>query len=260
MKELLTSGTKEEPGNSTASTNHKVENTAKEKMSCYCCGGAGHNAAVCRHRNKVCHGCGKRGHIKRVCRGMPRGAGPAHTRQQRRTPRTVNKVDESEPEEEECDLPLYHVTSGESARPLKVIVKMDDRSIPMEVDTGAALSLVSEATYKEKWPEKTLEQSTKKLYAYSGEAIPVLGSMTVCVTYKSQVVNLPLLVVKGEGPSLLGRNWLNHIRLDWQEIYTMHSSPLQATLQKHAAVFQEGLGTLQGFKAQILVEEGATPH
>ena len=40
MKELRTSGMKEEPGNSTASTIHKVENTANEKMSCYCCGGA----------------------------------------------------------------------------------------------------------------------------------------------------------------------------------------------------------------------------
>ena len=107
----------------------------------------------------------------------------------------------------------------------------------MEVGTGAASTLVSEASYlKEKWPEKTLEMSSKKLYAYSGEAIPALRSMTVCVTCKSQVANLPLLLVKGEGPSLFERNWLNNIRLDWHKIYTMHSSPLQVTLQKHAAV------------------------
>ena len=74
------------------------------KMNCYCCGGAGHNAAVCRLKDKVCHGCGKRGHIKS---GRPRGAGPSHT--------------------------MYHVTSGESARLLKIIIKMDDRSISMEV-------------------------------------------------------------------------------------------------------------------------------
>lgn len=151
----------------------------------------------------------------------------------------MNKVDESEPEEEEHELPLYHVTAGEQTRPLKIVVQIEDQSIPLEVDTGAGLSLVSEATYREKWPDKTLEQSSKKLYSYSGEAIPVLGSMTVCVTYKSQVATLPLLVVKGEGPSLFGRNWLNHIRLDWHEIYTVHASPLQATLRKHAAVFQE---------------------
>ena len=100
----------------------------------------------------------------------------------------------------------------------------------MEIDTGAGLSLVSEATYREKCPDETLEQSSKKSYSYSGEAIPVLGSMTVCVTYKSQVATLPLLMVKGEGPSFFGKNWLSHIWLDWHEIYNMHTSPLQATL------------------------------
>ena len=57
---------------------------------------------------------------------------------------------------------------------------------------------------------------------------------------------------------MFGRNWLNHIRLDGHEIYIMHSSPPQATLLKHAAVFQDGLGTLQGFKAKIFME-GGTP-
>ena len=121
----------------------------------------------------------------------------------------MNKVDQSQPEQEENELPLYHVTSGEQSRPLKISVQIEEQSVPMEIDKGAGLSLVSEATYREKWPSKTLEQSSKKLYSYSGEAIPVIGSMTVCVTYKSQVATLPLLVVKGEGPSLFGRNWLN---------------------------------------------------
>ena len=208
----------------------------------------------------VCHGCGKHGHLKRACRSKHKGATPSRAWPKKKTTRTVNKVDESEPEEEELELPLYHVTPGEPTRPLKISVQIEDQSVPMEIDTGAGVSLVSEATYKEKWPDKTLKQSSKKLYSYSGEAIPVVGNMTVCVTYKSQVATLPLLVVKGEGPSLFGRNWLDHIRLDWHEIYNMHASPLQAILQKHAAVFQDGLGTLQGFKAKIFVEEGATPR
>ena len=64
----------------------------------------------------------------------------------------------------------------------------------MAINTGAEVSLVSKATYKEKWPNKTLEQCSKKVYSYSGEAIPVIGSMTVCVSYKSQMATLPLLV------------------------------------------------------------------
>ena len=52
------------------------------------------------------------------------------------------------PEEEEHELPLYHVTAGEQTRPLK-IVQIEDQSVPMEIDMGAGLSLVSEATYRQ---------------------------------------------------------------------------------------------------------------
>ena len=60
-----------------------------------------------------------------------------------------------------------------------------------------------------------------------------------------------LVIVKGEGPSLFGRNWLERIILDWKEINYLRSSSLQTILEKHEAVFQDGLGTLQGFEAKL---------
>ena len=38
----------------------------------------------------------------------------------------------------------------------------------MEVDTGAAYSLVSEATFSELWPTCTLSHSNVKLCSYTG--------------------------------------------------------------------------------------------
>ena len=67
-------------------------------------------------------------------------------------------------------------------------------------------------------------------------------------------------MVKGTGPTLLGRNWLEHIRLDWQQINLVQLGSLQAVLRSHEAVFQGGLGALQGYLAKILVDPDATPR
>ena len=73
--------------------------------------------------------------------------------------------------------------------------------------------------------------------------------------------SLPLLVVGGKGPALLGRNWLEKIKLNWAIIKQLssHNKRLEEILQKHAQLFEEGLGTLQGTKAKIHVDPTATP-
>ena len=58
-----------------------------------------------------------------------------------------------------------------------------------------------------------------KLRTYSGEQLTVLGQLHVQVWSGVQNANLPLVVVQGDGSSLLGCDWLLHLRLDWEEIY-----------------------------------------
>ena len=80
-------------------------------------------------------------------------------------------------------------------------MKVDDKFVTMEVDTGAAKSLMSEATFYGLWPEWSLDATDVRLYSYSREPIPVLGCVQVKVTYQGQVA---LLVIQGTGPTLLG--------------------------------------------------------
>ena len=71
-----------------------------------------------------------------------------------------------------------------------------------------------------------------------------------------------LLVTKGHGPSLLGRDWLAELRLDWREVRVIQASSqrLKALLDRHANVFRDELGTLRGVKAKIHIEPGAQPR
>ncbi len=136
----------------------------------------------------------------------------------------------------------------------------------MEVDTGASMSIISEQSYHQVFPagQRPQQQSTRiRLCTYTGEVIKVLGVINVSVNYNSQRATLPLLVVSGDGPSLLGRDWLQTVRLDWKELHHIQapSSPsLQDILDRHTEAFKDELGTVKGMTAKIHVDEQAQPR
>ena len=138
-------------------------------------------------------------------------------------------------------------------------METDGIPLEMEVDTGASLSLVAEETYLRHWAHRELQQSQLRLCTYSGELLEVMGSLRVRVHHGGQDINLPLTVVKGNGPSLLGRDWLGLLRIDWEQVRQIGASALERLLDSKKKLFEPGLGTLQGFKAKIHVDPVATP-
>ena len=76
---------------------------------------------------------------------------------------------------------LYH-DKASSDKPLEVDLQLEGKPLRMEVDTGAAVSLVSEETYRSLFPTVQLQSSTTKLCTYSGEPLTVLGQQEVKVS------------------------------------------------------------------------------
>ena len=117
-------------------------------------------------------------------------------------------------------------------RPLQTTIKLEDHPFVMEVDTGAVVSLINENVYKFSTMLRRLplQQSSVQLRTHTGEGITVKGELSVAVQSESQVVTLPLFVVPGQGPSLLGRNWFHKLRLDWSNIFSLQTSSLHNIL------------------------------
>ena len=94
-----------------------------------------------------------------------------------------------------------------------------------------------------------------KLRTYTGEEVSELGTITVNVKYEKENKRLSLIVVKGDGPSLLGRDWLMLLKLNWKAIYLTVRKKLEdhlsVTLENHSSLFKEELGTVQGEKAKL---------
>ena len=106
----------------------------------------------------------------------------------------------------------------------------------MEVDTGATFSVISEATRQAVFSNQTLQPSDLVLKTYTDESMRVKVTLKMRVTYGDQKQKLMLVVVEGNGPSLLGRNWLKHLRLAWNNIFSLQTAkikPLHTLLQCH---------------------------
>ena len=84
-------------------------------------------------------------------------------------------------------------------------------------------------------------------------------STEVQVFYEGQTTTLPLVVVKGDGPTLLGRNWLSKIRLNWDKIHYMTSPGLHELLSKYDELFQERLGTFKIVRLRVRLTQVLHP-
>ena len=79
----------------------------------------------------------------------------------------------------------------------------------MEYDTSASLSIISQDTYANVSKSSRIDDLAKtkvKLKTYVCESISVLGKIRM---REGQEEVLPVLVVKGTGLNLMGRDWLN---------------------------------------------------
>lgn len=126
--------------------------------------------------------------------------------------------------------------------------------------------MISEEVYKTLCKSDSrlnLEPSCTKLRTYTGELIPILGTVQLIVKYKDKQYDLKAEVVKGKTPCLLGRDWLDVIKLCWDEVFQIKTevqSDVEQILKKYEVVFKKELGTVQGVKAKIYVDSQEKPR
>ena len=125
------------------------------------------------------------------------------------------------------------------------------------------MSVISEQTQKSMFPQAGLKPTSVLLRTYTGEPMVVAGEMTAKVQYGTQSCTLPLLVVAGNGPTLLGRDWLRHLQLDWKSIglaaLDRGQARVQALTHKYSDVFAEKLGKMRYHKAALQIQQNARP-
>ena len=232
-------------------------------VQCFRCGRADHVADKCPFLTARCFRCQKTGHIRKVCKQQRKKSG---TRKEGVDMVTVEDQEGGVEEEGEYLTCLQHLRvhalNKGTGKPIVCEVSVDGVNITMELDTGSAVSIVSEDVFSHRWPRQKLVDSALQLCTYSGEVLKVLGKWEAKVEHKGQVARLPVMVVKGSGPSLLGRNWLEQLKVDWAAVWNVVRSKeelVKSLVEEFKEVFKEGLGTVKGMKAKLVIKDGIVP-
>ena len=157
-------------------------------------------------------------------------------------------------------------TSG--LEPIKNTIQVQEVALEMELDTGATVSVMSLQQFRQ------LSSSTKIMAnARSKETfVQPVGVAHVKVQYGQQRAELPIYIMREKGPPLLGRQWLQAIRLDWHRIFGLNRiatseasafsqqhTKLGALLDKYQDLFKNELGTITEERVELSLKENSVP-
>ncbi|XP_072142327.1 uncharacterized protein [Dermacentor andersoni] len=169
-----------------------VETSSEQlKRQCFRCFG-NHAAYRCRFKTAVCFNCSVKGHLAKACRKKQKG----------QVNHQLEDMSNSEQTEYDDMLNISQVTSG--CPKFMVAVSIGGEIVSMEVDSGAARSIISENTFSKLKVARRikLEESDTKLVTWTKEGLDVIGKATLPVKFKEQDFQLPILVVRNEGAAL----------------------------------------------------------
>jgi len=235
-----------------------------------------------RRTQKECLKCKRVGHAARRCKGgkTNKNQNSVHSLEGKHNGGDCGDDEVSEEElkdmiDKRSDIHETHsIYSCDSYKSIPIIIQplVNGIKIPMELDTGASLSVVNKETFKRlsKGSRKLRLQNTDVIFkTYSGQLIKAIGKAKIVVKYSGQSQVLNVYVVDGDKPNLFGREWLNKIRLNWNEIFHVDQSEGELRLEEvselnnlfseFAELFGADLGLMKGEKAKIYIKDNAIP-
>ena len=239
----------------------QCRSSAAVGQPCYRCGKPGHTAMQCSFKEATCHNCGKKGHLARVCRGGKKPSkGPGVSRQANVVDKQTSEVEEFH-SEDSISYTMHHL-GNRASLPYKAVVQINQQLVEMEIDTGAAVSIISRENWRALFPRKSLSKASVTLRTYTAQPIALVRQVDVEVHYRSYKGILKLYVVEENGPTLLGQDWSAKIQLDRSSIKAVAASAptLSQLVERYQALFEPGTGTMTQLSAHVSLKEQAEPR
>ncbi|XP_041473613.1 uncharacterized protein K02A2.6-like [Lytechinus variegatus] len=249
---------------------HKLQKASTKP--CPRCGKSGHTSDKCRFRDAECHGCGKVGHIRSACRSSkdkPKRKQRDGGKFRKAGQKNVHAVETHSTSEDEEGISkivvVENIGNSLKSSPIYISPEINGQPMQMELDTGAAVSVMPKSAFDKIKPQPKLKPTSVKLKTFSEELLKPLGVARVNVEIDGQSATLDLYVTKTGTNPLFGRSWLRHIKINWSVIKQLHTASLSVQdeirelLTKYDSVFKDEMGELKGMEARLPLKETAIP-
>lgn len=156
--------------------NQEIQFTTTE--NCYRFGGKGHSQEKCYFKTQKCKNCGKKGHIAKVCRAtqkqqsLTNPAQPPPSKSTRQHTHFVenNQTTPDQIDSDTCDLWGMFTINSLNNQPdscINVELLINGTPLKMTLDTGASVTIISTATWKEQLPNLKVQHSNMLLKTYT---------------------------------------------------------------------------------------------
>ncbi|CAM1303802.1 Uncharacterised protein r2_g1367 [Pycnogonum litorale] len=238
----------------------KVKQGVKSKgptRTCYNCGKAWphEKGSKCSSLGKKCNKCGRLNHFASVCKN---GNIPKKRNNFLQTEKPAMNLQESELGNANALLHIYSMGNGQKDK-YTCPVTINGLRVNMTIDTGCSTTIVNRSTFDKINRQNTLilQPYDVSLVTYTGQQLKPVGKVVVEVVLEKSKTMLPLVVVPGNGPNLLGRNWLDSFRCNIQ--FNNYIGTDDSIMKLFPVLFSDTSGALKGVTGKINIGADACP-
>ena len=176
--------------------------------------GRRHGKQQCPAYGTTCDTCNKKNHWSSCCRNASKAAPTKSNRRdkerRRRQSKKVRAVDvDTSSQESDSDssfsIEVIKVNSLKRKKQWVKNVRINGKSLPMKLDTGAEGNVISKATFKKIHPDKKVKRTRIAVQTYSGENLQVIGKTIEEVEYKGKIYPVEFFIIDHQNvQSILG--------------------------------------------------------